>query len=127
MSLMRWLIVLAAVALVAPTSAQAQQPKDPPKSGAGKADDGKPDTPAVRGQLPPNWKALGLTDDQKSKVYSVHGKYRTRIADLEKQIKELRAEERKDLEKILTADQKARLKEIVAGKVPGASDKPPEK
>src|SRR5437764_6347478 len=102
MSVMRWMLVLVAVALVGPTAARAQETKDPPKPAAGKPDEGKADTPAARGQLPQNWKALGLTDEQKTKVYSVQGKYRSRIADLERQIKELRAQERRDLEKILT-------------------------
>jgi Spy/CpxP family protein refolding chaperone len=118
MSLTRWLLVLVAVALVAPTAAPAQEPKDPPKPAAGKPDEGKPDTPATRGQLPQNWKALGLTDEQKAKVYSVQGKYRTRIADLERQIRELRAEERRDLEKIMTPEQKQKLREIMTGSKP---------
>jgi Spy/CpxP family protein refolding chaperone len=126
MSALRWLLALTAAVLLAPAVATAQDPpKDPPKSSAAKPGD---DPPVVtRGQLPPNWRALSLTDEQKTKVYSVQGKYRGRIADLERQIRDLRAEERKEVEKVLTAAQKARLKEIMAGKAPGGDDKPPPK
>jgi TolA-binding protein len=131
MILLRWLLVLAVALLLAPT-AQAQEKKDPPKPDAGKPEAAKPataqpDPVVVRGALPPNWKQLGLTDEQKKKVYQVQGQFRVRIDDLERQIKELRAEERKELEKLLTDSQKTRLKEIAAGKVVGGGDdKPPE-
>ncbi len=69
-----------------------------------------------RGQLPAGWKKLGLDDTQKSKIYSIREDYRGRIAQLEKKIKELRLEERQELEKVLTDAQKARLKEIKEGK-----------
>jgi len=131
MSLIRWLPALAAALLLAP-AALAQEKKDPPKP-----DDTKPgaptETPAARGTLPQNWKALGLTDEQKKKVYAIQSSYRTKLDDLERQVRELRAQERAELEKLLTDAQKARLKEIIAGKVPGGGDptppagaKPPE-
>ena len=40
--------------------------------------------------LPRGWKALGLTDSQKAQVYKVQTDYSAKIADLQKQIKDLR-------------------------------------
>src|SRR5262245_66116533 len=94
--------------------AQAQKPddkKDPPT------------TTKFRGQLKPNWKALGLTDEQKNKVYKVQTEYGARIDALEAQIKELKQKQEQEEYKVLTEAQKARLKEILTGKVP--DDKKP--
>jgi Spy/CpxP family protein refolding chaperone len=74
--------------------------------------------PRMRGQLPQNWGKLGLTDEQKQKVYKVQNEFRPKIEALQRQISELRDQERKELETVLTADQKKRLREIVAGRVP---------
>ena len=45
------------------------------------------DTPKLKGQLPANWGKLGLTDEQKQKVYKVQAEFKEKIADLEKQLK----------------------------------------
>jgi Spy/CpxP family protein refolding chaperone len=88
---------------------------------AGSFGDDKKPAAKVKGQLPPNWSKLGLTDEQKQKVYEAQGEYREKIAELEKQIKDLRKQERTAMEKVLTDAQKARLKEILLEKAP--SDK----
>jgi Spy/CpxP family protein refolding chaperone len=80
----------------------------------GKKDDPvKKDEPAgkVKGQLPQGWGKIGLTDEQKQKVYKIHAKYNDQIDKLEAQIKELK--EKRDHERydVLTAEQKKRLKE----------------
>lgn len=129
MSPLRWLFVLTAALLMGPAAATAQDPKDPPKPGAAKPGETKPadtkpaepkpsDTPAARGQLPPNWKQLGLTDEQKRHVYTVQSKYRARMEELQRQLADLRAQERKELEAILTPAQVERLKQIRTGSLP---------
>lgn len=126
MKLLRWWIALTAAVLLAPSAATAQDPKppqEPPKPGATKPEP----APAGRGQLPPYWKQLGLSEQQKAQVFAAQSKYRTRIADLERQIKELRAEEQKELAKILTDEQRTKLRELVTSRTPGAGEKPPEK
>jgi Spy/CpxP family protein refolding chaperone len=80
----------------------------------GKKDDPvKKDEPTgkVKGQLPQGWGKIGLTDEQKQKVYKVQAKYNEQIDKLEAQIKELK--EKRDTERyeVLTAEQKKRLKE----------------
>ena len=86
-----------------------------------KADPDKKDPdPKAKGTLRPNWKKLGLTDDQVQKIYKVQADYRTKIDVLEQQIKDLRAQELADQVKLLTDAQKARLKELGEFKDPTA-------
>src|SRR5262245_21126067 len=50
------------------------------------------DTPAkFKGTLPANWGKLGLSDEQKQKVYKVQSEHHDKIAALEKQVKDLKA------------------------------------
>jgi hypothetical protein len=80
--------------------------------------------PAPTGQLRMNWKKLGLTDEQVKKIYQVQTDYRTKIDGFEEKIKELKAEQYKKELELLTAAQKARLKELGEFKDPTA---PPDK
>lgn len=75
-------------------------------------------------QLPANWAKLGLSAEQKSKVYEVQEKYKSQIEALQKQINDLRKKERSDMEGVLTDGQKTRLREILLEKAPGSK---PEK
>ncbi len=85
-------------------------------------DQEKKDTKVVkRGGLPANYAKLGLSDDQKKKIRDIQGDYSAKIADLEEQIKDLRKKERLAMEDVLTDTQKARLRELVLEKAPGAS------
>ena len=82
----------------------------------------------AKGTLPPNWNKLGLTDKQKQEVYTIQTEYRQKIEDLQRQIDKLRKEEQAALGKVLDDKQKARLREILTEKVPGAVEsKPPDK
>jgi Spy/CpxP family protein refolding chaperone len=78
----------------------------------------KDPAPKARGTLPQNWGKLGLTDEQKSKIYEAQGKYRAKIDALKKQMAELTDQEKKEMEAVLTDAQKARLREIIGGKAP---------
>ncbi len=86
-----------------------QEPKkDPPK---------KDDPPTkAKGVLPPNWKKIGLSDDQVQQIYKIQGKYNEEIDKLDAKIKELRAARDKEMKGVLTADQKKKLEEILLGK-----------
>jgi|SRR5208282_399155 len=86
---------------------------------------GADDTPAkAKGTLPQNWKKLGLTDDQVQKVYRIETDYREKIGVLEAKIKQLKDEQKMQMEGILTDAQKARLKEIRSGETAPKTDKP---
>jgi Spy/CpxP family protein refolding chaperone len=81
-----------------------------------------------KGQLPQNWAKLGLSEEQKSKVYTIQSDYKAKIDVLKKQLAELQKMERLALEEVLTDGQKTRLKELILDKVPGAKpDKPKDK
>ena len=71
----------------------------------------------IKGVLPANWGKLGLSDEQKQKVYKVQADYVDQINKLEAQVKDLKAKEKTEMEKVLTDAQKARLKEIILGKL----------
>jgi Spy/CpxP family protein refolding chaperone len=92
-------------------------------------DDKKPDDkdPKAKGTLPPNWKKLGLDDSQVQKIYKLETTYRTKIDALKQQIEDLKAEEKVEMEKVLTDAQKARLKELKLGEKDEPKDKADEK
>ncbi|MBX7103102.1 MAG: hypothetical protein K1X57_03425 [Gemmataceae bacterium] len=71
----------------------------------------------AKGQLPQGWSKLGLSDEQKQKIYEIQSKHKAKIDDLEKQIKEAREKMVKEETEVLTAAQKARLKEMFAEKL----------
>lgn len=109
----RWTTATVAMFVFAAAAfAQAPKPADPKKE----------DTKTVKGQLPPNWKALGLTDKQVQEVYKIQSKYNDEIDSLEAKIKELKEKSKKDQVEVLTAEQKKRLEEILKEKA-GTGDK----
>src|ERR1700678_2025200 len=85
--------------------------------------------PPVKGRLPTYWTKLGLSDEQKQKVFKVQGDHHDKVAALEKQLKELKDKEKTDLEEILTEEQKKHLRELIASKGPTdkTTDKTPDK
>jgi Spy/CpxP family protein refolding chaperone len=112
------LIVAAAFIAVAVPLVEGQDPTKPK--------DTKDPAPKMRGQLPQGWGKLGLSDEQKQKIYSAQSKFREKIDGLQKQIADLRDQEKKDMESVLTDAQKTRLREIMSNRAP-AEAKPPEK
>ena len=91
-----------------------------------KPDDTKPEPPEVTHTLPQGWKALGLTDEQKKKVYALEDEYAPKINDLKKQIEKLQMEERSKKYAVLSDEQKKRLKEILESKSGIPEEKKPE-
>ncbi len=83
--------------------------------------------PKIKGTLPANYGKLGLSEEQKQKIYKLQADYDAKIADLDKQMKQLKAQEKVDLEKVLSPEQKQKLKDILSGKLPGEEKKPDEK
>lgn len=68
-----------------------------------------------RAQLPPYYKGLGLTAKQRNEVLEIRRKYAAEIQELQQKIDELRDREKVDCASVLTAKQKARLKQILLG------------
>ena len=79
-----------------------------------KKDDPKKEEASARykGQLPPRWKQLGLTEDQTQKVYKVQARYNEQIDKMEDQIRELKSKRDRERYEVLTADQKKRLEDL---------------
>ncbi len=91
---------------------------DAPKKTA----DTKADTPkATKHTLPQGWSQLGLTDEQKKKVYSIEDEYNPKIAALKKQIETLQNEEKAKKYAVLTEEQKKRLRDIREAQDSGAA------
>ncbi len=75
-------------------------------------DDPKKDPPPATHKLPINYSKLGLTAEQKKKIYAIEDEYDPKIAALKKQIEDLTQEKKTKTHDVLTDDQKKRLKEI---------------
>jgi Spy/CpxP family protein refolding chaperone len=70
----------------------------------------------AKGQLPPGWKDLtGLTAAQKEKIYQIQTDYKMKIGEMQKKIKDLQAEERKEMVSVLTDAQKEELRSKAIG------------
>jgi TolA-binding protein len=75
-------------------------------------------TGALAGQEKPG--NLALTNAQKQQLFQIQAAYYVKIDALEKQIKELRAKQKQEMEEILTDEQKKHLQKIVNGEQPCA-------
>jgi hypothetical protein len=79
--------------------------------------------PKVNHTLPQGWKQLGLSDEQKKKIYSIEDEYNPKIAALQKQIDDLKNKVKTERYAVLTEDQKKHLKEIRNAKDGGDTKK----
>jgi Spy/CpxP family protein refolding chaperone len=82
--------------------------------GVAETQDAKKDSKG-KGNLPPGWKNLNLSPEQKAKVYEVMSSYKSKINELSKQMKQLADQERAEMVKILTDDQRAQLVKPATG------------
>lgn len=60
-------------------------------------------------RLPANYGKIGVSEDQRKKIYEIQNKYNDQIDALQKQIADLRAKEKAEVEAVLTAEQKKSL------------------
>lgn len=109
---LKWMAAVLAVAVGGPFCLAQDKPKEKP---AEKKEEKKDDAKA-KGQLPQNWKSLGLTDEQTQKVYKLQAKTAEEIDKLEAQIKELKDKLTKERLAVLTDEQKKRLEGILKEK-----------
>lgn len=80
--------------------------------GTGSSQDTKKDT-KTKSYLPPGWKNLGLSKEQTSEISKIHGTYKTKIKSLEEQIQDLKVQEKQEMVKLLTEEQKDKLRKLV--------------
>lgn len=71
----------------------------------------------AKGTLPQGWGKLGLSEDQKNKIYDIHAKHNSKIEELEKQIKDIKDKMYKEQAAVLTPEQKAKLKDALESKL----------
>jgi hypothetical protein len=83
-----------------------------------KPDEKKDDPIKLTGHLPANWAKLGLSTEQRQDIYKLQLKYTTKIEKLKAEIEALKAEEDTERYKVLTDEQKKKLKEIKLGEKP---------
>lgn len=65
-----------------------------------------------RGPLPTYFGKIGVSDEQREKLYDVQEEYEARLEELRQQLKALVRERDAKLESLLTPGQKLRLKEL---------------
>jgi len=108
------LALLSGLAVAGLFAGHADEATDKDK-GAKKGEE-KPKKPPL--PLPRYFEQLGLRQDQERAIRKAQASYRAKIDELRKRIEKLRAEERQATEKVLTAEQLKRLRELRAGKKP---------
>jgi len=84
---------------------------------------GKTAPPDVTHRVPSGYAKLGLTDQQKEKLYKIQAEYSTKIQNLEKQVSDLRDRRQEEFESVLTAPQKRLLAEAAQQKKAAAEAK----
>jgi len=91
---------------------QADAPASTPtNSSATTKPTGKSAPPDVTHRVPSGYSKLGLTDQQKEKLYKIQAEYYPKIQGLEKQVDNLRDKRVQEFESVLTAPQKRLLAE----------------
>jgi TolA-binding protein len=84
--------------------------------GASASQDAKKDkdekTKKIKGSIPQGWKALKLSKDQTDKIHAIDVDYKTKIAELDLKIAELKQTSRIEMTKVLNADQKSILAKL---------------
>ena len=89
-----------------------------------KGSDGKSTKKVSSGdRLPANYAKIGLSDDQKKKIYDVQNKFEAQIDTLEKQIDDLKAKQKAEVESVLTPEQHKALQASIEDSKKKAAEK----
>ena len=107
-----WIIIL--LSAVALPSLIAAQSKGEPESQESHqpGDESQTSETKPRGRLPNHFGKLGISEEQRTRIYSIQADYDVRIDDLLSQIEELVANRDSDIDAVLTEGQRARLREL---------------
>ena len=74
-------------------------------------------------RLPANYAKIGLSDDQKKKIYDVQNNFEAQIDTLEKQIADLKAKQKAEVEGVLTPEQHKALQASIEDSKKKAAEK----
>jgi len=66
----------------------------------------------ARGRVPSYYGQVGLSPEQKKKIYAIQKKYRSQMQDLIKQLLALRAKQQSEIDTVLTPEQAAKVKAL---------------
>lgn len=77
-----------------------------------------------KGFLPANFGKLGLSNEQKQKIYGIQARYKTELDELNKKIKKAADDQRAEIYGVLSTDQKEKLKEITGFDKKDSNTKP---
>ncbi|REJ86364.1 MAG: hypothetical protein DWQ34_27580 [Planctomycetota bacterium] len=99
-----WLALLVSAVAVPPMIA-AQQDED--AAAAEEAEESQP-----RGRLPNHFGKIGVSEEQRLKIYGIQADYNAQVDELLAQVEELRGERDAAIEAVLTPGQRERLKEL---------------
>ena len=83
--------------------------------GTGASQDANKSPTKTKAYLPAGWKDLGLSKEQTFEISKIHANYKTKIKALEEEIKTTKSHERQEMVKLLTADQKDKLRKSAVG------------
>ena len=108
--------VLAVTLLMGAASSAWSQEKSGSKSGSSKSGSKEKAEPKARGVLPMYYRQLGLSEEQRQKIYRIQNEYSDKIDELEKKIEDMKAERNGRYLKELTKAQRDRLDELKKSK-----------
>lgn len=100
------LVALGGVCVWARPSVVAQESAKAAKSEKG---DGAKKAEKPGDRLPANYTKIGISEEQRKKIYEIQNSYGVQIAALQKQLADLRAKETAEVEAVLTPEQKKAL------------------
>jgi len=96
---------------------------------SGFSQDGKKETKdkegKTKGMLPPGFKDLNLSKEQISKIYGVQTEFKNKKKKLEDEAVKLKTQERTEIMKVLTDEQKEKFLKLSVGEDTGKKSTPP--
>ena len=78
-------------------------------------------------RLPANYGKVGLSEEQRKKIYAIQDQHEREIKDLQKKLADLKAKQQEEFEAVLTANQKQLLQEHVENSKKKSSEKSEKK
>tara|TARA_R110002020_G_scaffold473097_2_gene701890 strand:+ start:139 stop:495 length:357 start_codon:yes stop_codon:yes gene_type:complete len=72
-----------------------------------------PATARSKNRLPNYYGQIGLSDEQRTKIYSIQTEFRTKSEELIRQLEDMRTEETLEIQSVLTPEQRIELNELV--------------
>ncbi len=116
LSVLRLALLIAVVcpaAMIRAADTKTDTPSTPKAAAKDSTDDasGKKDS---KGRLPRNYAKIGVSADQKVKIYQIEADYAPRVKALRDQLSALTTQEDKEIRALLTADQLKKLDELNA-------------